>query len=146
MGTGGTENSTGITVIRWTARSLGMLISGLFLFIFIGEAWESHSRHPDASAFGDINLIAAIGLGLMGVYIIAMFMALRWEHAGTIISVGALGTFFVIVFLGLFPGNVSGGFSLRGVLNPFLLVFWVPAILYLICWGLEERQRRSAGV
>jgi hypothetical protein len=131
MGTERKEKSAGITTIRWIARGFGMLISGFLLFMFIGETWEAHLRH--AAASGDIKPIAAIGLGLMGIYIIAMLLALRWEHTGTLLSMGALGAFFVMIFLGLFPGNVSGGFSPRGVLNPFLLASWLPVLLYLLC-------------
>jgi hypothetical protein len=52
-----------------------------------------------------------------------------------------LGGFFVMLFLGLFQGNVSGGFSTKGVLNPLLLAFWLPILLYLLCWGVEKRLR-----
>jgi hypothetical protein len=44
---------------------------------------------------------------------------------------------------GSFPGNVSGGFSPKGVLNPILLCFWLPVLLYLLCWGLEGKQTRE---
>jgi len=57
------------------------------------------------------------------------------------LGVAALGGFFVILFLGLLPGNVSGGFSSKGVLNPLFLAFWLPILLYLLCWGLERRGR-----
>jgi len=50
-----------------------------------------------------------------------------------------LGQFLAILFLGLLPGNVSGGFSLKGVLNPFFLALWLPIALYLVCAGLEKR-------
>jgi hypothetical protein len=143
MSTDSEEVSTGIAAIRWLARSFGLLISGFCLFMLIGETWEGHLRNVTASAFVHITPIAGIGLGLMGLYIIAMFLALKWEHAGTLIAVGALGAFFVILFLGSFPGNVLGGFSLRGVLNPILLSFWLPVLLYLICWGLEGKRRRE---
>jgi hypothetical protein len=146
MGTDGKKDSTGIKTIRWFARGFGMLISVFFLFMFIGEALESNLRHPTTPVFSDINPVAAIGLGLMGIYIIAMLLALKWEHAGTLLSVGALGAFFVIMFLGLFPGNVSGGLSFRGVLNPILLFFWLPVLLYLLCWRLEVKQTRQPDV
>ncbi len=143
MSTDREEVSTGIAAIRRLARGFGLLISGFLLFMFIGETWEGHLRNSTASAFVHITPIAGIGLGLMGLYIIAMFLALKWEHAGTLIAVGALGAFSVILFLGSFPGNVSGGFSLRGVLNPILLSLWLPVVLYLLCWGLDGKRRRE---
>jgi len=80
---------------------------------------------------------------LMGIYNIAMLLALKWERAGLLLGVVSLGSFFVMTFLGLFHGNVSGGFSPRGVFNPILLAFWLPVLLYLLCMGLEGRMRRK---
>jgi len=57
-----------------------------------------------------------------------MFLALRWERASPLLGAAFLGSFFVMIFLGLFHGNVAGGFSPKGVLNPFLLMFWLPRI------------------
>ncbi len=142
MGKEREEKSAGIATIRWIARGFGMLISGSFLFLFISMIWKAHLQQPDASGFDDVNPFVMIVLSLMGVYIMGMLLALSWERTGTLLSMGGLGTFSVIVFIGLFPGNVSGGFSSRGILNPFLLVLWLPVLLYLICWGLEGKQRR----
>ena len=127
-----------IAVVRRWARVLGVITAVFFLFMFIGESLGSRTRS------GPIEPIAAIGLALMGIYIVAMFLALKWERAGSLLGVAALGSFFVMLFLGLFHGNASGGFSSRGVLNPFLLAFWLPVLLYLLCWGLEGRGRKKA--
>ena len=128
------KNAT-IVVIRWSARVLGVIMAGFLLLMFIGQSLESNSL-PES-----IEPIAAIGLGLMGIYVVAMFLALKWERVGSFLGVAALGGFFVILFLGLLPGNVSGGFSSKGVLNPLFLAFWLPILLYLLCWGLERRGR-----
>ena len=114
---------------------LGVIFAGFFLFMAIGESLQSHTP---------IKPLAAIWLGLAGIYAVVMFLALKWERAGSLLGLAALGSFFVMLFLGLFHGNVSGGFSLKGVLNPFLLAFWVPVLLYLLCWRLEGRGRRKA--
>jgi hypothetical protein len=79
----------------------------------------------------------------MGVYVVAMFMALKWERAGSLLGAASLGIFFVMMFLGMFHGNVEGGFSLKGVLNPVLLAFWLPVLLYLLCGRLEGRGRKA---
>ncbi len=128
------KNAT-IVVIRWSARVLGVIMAGFLLLMFIGQSLESNSL-PES-----IEPIAAIGLALMGIYVVAMFLALKWERVGSFLGVAALGGFFVILFLGLLPGNVSGGFSSKGVLNPLFLAFWLPILLYLLCWGLERRGR-----
>ena len=75
----------------------------------------------------------------MGLYAIAMFLAFKWERAGTLLGTIVLAGFFTILFLGLLPGNVSGGFSTRGVLNPVFLALWLPIVLYWLCQGLEKR-------
>ncbi|MCK5051398.1 MAG: hypothetical protein KAS53_06660 [Candidatus Cloacimonetes bacterium] len=127
------RKNAAIVVIRWSARVLGLIIAGFLLLMFIGQSLESH---PPSDP---IELIAAIGLALMGIYVVAMFLALKRERLGSFLGVAALGGFFVIMFLGLLPGNVSGGFSTKGILNPVFLVLWLPILLYLLCWGLERR-------
>jgi hypothetical protein len=133
------RKSAAIVVMRWSARILGLIIAGFLLFMFIGESLESN---PLSKSF---EPMAVIGLILMGIYVVAMFLALKWERVGSFLGIAALGVFFVILFLGLLPGNVSGGFSLKGVLNPLFLVFWLPILLYLMCWGLERRRREDEG-
>ena len=129
------RKNAAIVIIRWSARVLGLIIAGFLLLMFIGQSLESNSLPKS------IEPIAAIGLALMGIYVVAMFLALKWEHVGSLLGMAALGGFFVILFLGLLPGNVSGGFSSKGVLNPIFLALWLPILLYLLCWGLERRGR-----
>ena len=131
------RKNAAIMVIRWSARVLGVIMAGFLLLMFIGQSLESNSL-PES-----IEPIAAIGLALMGIYVVAMFLALKWERVGSFLGVAVLGCFFVILFLGLFPGNVSGGFSSKGVLNPIFLAFWLPILLYLLCWGLEKRRQEQ---
>jgi len=126
--------NTAIVVIRWSARVLGLIMASFLLFMFFGYVLDGRNPLSDPLA-----PFAAIGLTLMGIYIVAMFMALKWERAGWLLAAIALGGFFIIMFLGLLPGNVSGGFSAKGVLNPVFLALWLPILLYLVCWGLEKR-------
>jgi len=130
------KKNVGIVVMRWSARILGSIMAGFLLLMFIGQSLQSGSL-PES-----IEPIAAIGLALMGIYAVAMFLALKWERVGSFLGAAALGGFFVIMFLGLLPGNVSGGSSTKGVLNPIFLILWLPILLYLLCRGLE---RRGAG-
>lgn len=128
------RKNASIVVIRLSARVLGLIMAGFLLLMFIGQSLESH---PPSDP---IEPIAAIALALMGIYVVAMFLALKWERVGSYLGVAALGGFFVIMFLGLLPGNVSGGFSTKGILNPVFLVLWLPILLYLLCWRLERRR------
>jgi len=129
------KKNVGIVVMRWSARILGSIMAGFLLLMFIGQSLQSNPL----SVSEPIEPIAAIGLALMGIYVLAMFLALKWERVSSLLGAAALGGFFVIMFLGLLPGNVSGGFSTKGVLNPIFLILWLPILLYLLCRGLERR-------
>ena len=128
------ENAT-ITFMRWSARVLGLtfvILAGLLWFYFKDEGTPGNSMGP----------LAAIAFGLMGIWAVAMCLALKWEHAAVLGGVGALLAAHVNgLFLGLFeyPGH-----ALVNVVNPILLAFWVPVLLYLLCWRLEGRGRRKA--
>ena len=120
-----------ITAIRWSARVLWLIFMGFFLR-FLGEGTPGNSTKP----------LAAIWFGLLGIYAVAMFLALKWERAAVPVAVAALLAAHVDgLFLGLFeyPGH-----ALINVVNPILLAFWVPVLLYLLCWRLEGRARRKA--
>jgi hypothetical protein len=129
------RKNAAIVIIRRSARILGLIMAGFLLLMFIGQSLASNPLSEP------IEPIAAIGLALMGIYVLAVFLALKWERVGSALGAAALGGFFVILFLGLLPGNVSGGFSPKGVLNPLFLALWLPILLYLLCWGLERRGR-----
>ena len=129
-----TERGAKTWAIRWSARVLGVIIAGFSLFMGIGESLQSH---------GSIKPLAAIGLGLAGIYAVAMFLALKWERAALLVGVAALlGAHLDLLFLGLF--EYPGHLTLVSVVNPLLLAFWVPVLLYLLCWRLEGRSRRKA--
>ena len=103
--------------------------------MFLGYVLEGRNPLSDSLAAS-----AAIGLALMGTYIVAMISALKWERAGSLVGAIALGGFSIIMFLGLLPGNVAGGFSSKGVLNPVFVALWLPILLYFLCRGLEQRS------
>jgi len=120
-----------ITVIRWSARVLWVIFVGFFL-PFLGQG----------GGVMQLRGLAAIWFGLLGIYVVAMLLALKWERAAVPVAVAALLAAHVDgLFLGLFeyPGH-----ALINVVNPVLLAFWVPVLLYLLCWRLEGRARRKA--
>jgi hypothetical protein len=108
---------------------------GFLLFMGVGEALESRPgpRQPLAP-------ITAIGFALMATYGIGLALALRWERIGAACSAVALGSIFVRLFFGMFPGNLPPP-DLSMVLNPFMLALWVPIVLY---WR-SGRQRTTGG-
>ena len=128
----GERRNAATAVIRWSARILGVTMAGFMLFMFLGYALQGRGPSPDS-----LTPFAAIGLLLMAIYALAMLLALKWERTCSLLGAIVLAGFFVIMFLGLLPGNVSGGFSARGVLNPVFVVLWLPILLYLICRRLE---------
>jgi hypothetical protein len=125
--------NTVIAGIRWSARILGVIMAAFLLLMFFGYFVEG--RNP---SFDSLSASAAFGLVMMAIYVLAMFLALKWEPTGALLGAVALGVFFAIMFLGLLPGNVSGGFSPRGVLNPVFLTLWLPILLYFTCRRLEK--------
>ena len=122
------RKNAAIVVIRWSARILGLIMAGFLLLMFIGESLGSNSNPLSEP----IEPIAAIGLALMGIYVVAVFLALKWEHVGLLLGLAALGSKFVLL-------GIRIGFSHKGVLNPFFLTLWLPILLYLLCWVLEGR-------
>jgi heme A synthase len=130
------RKNAAVVVVRWSARVLGLIFAGFLLLMFIGQSLES------GLPLKSIEPVAAVGLALMGIYTVAMLLAPKWERLGYCLGGTALGGFFVMLFLGLLPGNVSGGFSTRGVMNPIFLAFWLPIVLYLLCWRLEKKGEK----
>ena len=119
-----------ISTVRRSARVIGVVIAVLLLALFIGEAMQSETPP------GQIEPTAVLGLAPLGVYIVAMFLALKWERAGSLLGAGALGIFLVIVFV----GSTADG---KTVL-PFVLIFWVPIVLYVVCWHLERSSQEPS--
>ena len=73
------EKNAAITVIRWSARVLWVILMGVFL-PFLGEGTPGNSMGP----------LAAISFGLLGIYAVAMCLALKWERAAVPVGVAAL--------------------------------------------------------
>jgi len=129
-----TASNTAAKVARWSARVVGVIAGSFLLLMFFGYFLKGQAPSSDS-----LTPFAAFGLVLMGTYALAMFLALRWERTGAILGATVLGGFFAIMYLGLLPGNVSGGLSIKGVLNPVYLFLWLPILLYVACWRLEKR-------
>ena len=129
------ETNRRIATFRKAARILGAIITVFLLVFGIGEMLEARGR----ASSQPLELISAIGLGLLVLYGAGLVAAFKWERLGALLAAAGLGATFVMLGFRMFPGG-GGGFGLMGVLNPFLLFFWVPVILYVLSWRLESRR------
>ncbi len=120
-----------VSTLRWTARVLGAVIVVFSLVMFVGESLESRSRGSSLDAG------AVAGLSLMGLYLFGLLVAWWRERLGA--AMGAAGLGGVFVFVAVREGT-------RWVLNPFLLGFWIPLLLFLAAAWFEARARRPAGL
>src|SRR3974390_1648238 len=80
-----------IRFLRWSARVLGVLLAGFFLFMFIGESIETRDHYPPMDAMTVVRVTPAFA------YAIAMFLALKWERAGAILGGASLAIVAIIV-------------------------------------------------
>jgi len=130
METDRSDQRVPIATVRRSARVIGVVIAVFMLAMFIGEAMQSET--PPSQ----IEPTAVLGLAPLGVYVVSMFLALRWERVGSLLGAGALGIFIVMLFM----GSPADGKSVL----PFFLVFWVPILMYWFCWYLERSNQETS--
>ena len=126
-----------IPLFRWSARVLGLVVAGFSLFMFIGETFFG-TRHTSSHP---IEPGALVGLILGGGYVIGMFVALKWERAGAILAGASLG----LLAIGLLGSGLHSHRdpALAALWGSILgLVFFLPVVLYILCWWLEDRDRK----
>ena len=113
-------------VFRWTARLTGLAFVGLIVSLWIGEGSPNLAKDTPTQLLQYL-LFVTIPLGFL--------LAWKWEGLGGIISLMALVGIYVGEFLtrGRFPG---------GWVFPTLAV---PAILFVICYLLEQAQPSADG-
>jgi hypothetical protein len=142
-----TEQGVKIAGIRRSARVFAVIAAVLVALIWllmIAEGLDmrarGHAPGPNETCFG-LAPLAAIWFGLIGIYAVAMSLALKWERAAVLVSVAVLlGAHVDGLFLALF--EYPGHLTTVAVVNPLLLPLWVPVLLYLLCWRLERRTLR----
>jgi hypothetical protein len=125
-------------LIRWIARITGTLMVLFTLFMFIGEALESHKRNGSiTSSFSPIVIVIFI---VWGISLAGLVLALWKEGLGGIIS---LAGFMLTYILNLFNNEAS----MRGSAITVFVIFSIPSILYLIYWKLnkDELLRQQSG-
>ena len=109
-----------IKIFRWVLRVLSGLIIVFFLFMFIGEAFFSENPGKPIST-NDILQLSTMGLGLIG-----LGLAWKWELIGGIIALAA--------FIALVVINPT-------VINPSLLyIVPITAILFILLWTISRKK------
>jgi hypothetical protein len=105
-----------IAVVRWTARTIGIVLLGLIAAFAIGEGVPN----PLTLSIREIMLTVALLTMMFG-----QVVAWRWEGIGSLLILGGFALFAI----------VNHGVPLNVVFGPWL----VTGLLYLICWVGECR-------
>lgn len=109
------KGKNGVTVVRWWARILGVVMGILIAGIFIGE---SGGHGPTVTNIGDVLSFVPFVL-MFGGIIVTFF----WEGiGGAMTALGGLAE----------QGNVI--VVVHGGLNPFILVFVFVGLGSVYCW------------
>lgn len=119
------KNRTGINIIRWSARILGLLLIIFCLIFFIGERLESQNPIDTYNKW----VFAALGIGLA-----ALILAWWKEGLGGIIS---LVSFMVFNLLAAFS-PVEGSRYLSILLFPL-----IPSFLHVLAWWLTKNAIKN---
>jgi hypothetical protein len=122
-----------IPFLRWSARVLGVLLAGFFLFMFIGESIENRDHYPSMDTMTLVRVTPAFA------YVVGMFLALKWERAGAILGGASLA--IVAIIVAFFVPHDRGALSAIGA-SIAAFAFSLPVILYAVCRALEERDRK----
>ena len=116
-----------LSILRWSARILALLVAIFLLFMFIGEGIGGRPANAQPLQARDYFL-----LSLFGLYIIGLIIGLWREGLGGLISLVFMAIH--IIFL-----------KSEGIKN--LIYFYVmllPCILYLLSWYFNRRWARQA--
>jgi hypothetical protein len=112
------KETKSIIRFQWTLRVLSCLIIVFFLLMFIGET-------PSGEKTGEtLSTSAIIGLSILGIGLIGLVLAWRWELLGGIIALAS--------FVGL-------GITDRSIFLPTLLyIYPLIAILFIVLWATKR--------
>jgi hypothetical protein len=116
-----------ILVIRWIARIWSILV---FVFVLL------QIFTPDPYATQPVPLEDWFLLSLWGIAVLGLLVAWRWELAGGILTIA-------VMFL-----RELAWIVLKGAWLVNFLIVWLflvpPAVLFLIAWGLERKEREAS--
>ncbi len=121
------KTTTSISILRWTASIIGILLVAVTLLFLIGSLFEGQNRPgPGLSTFTKITFVVW-GMGLAGI-----ILALWKPGKGGLFS---LLSFIVFNILVVFSPNPDSHYSF------VLLIFLLPSILFLVFWWLKKQAR-----
>jgi len=123
-----TVNPRAIKILRWVARIWGVIIALVIIMIAVT---------PDPYAIGPLRGIEAFYLSLYAVSAFGLLVAWKWELIGALISIVAMLTQAISISIGK-----GFAFYIKGIVL-VELVFFIPAILFIVCWTLSRRQREQ---
>lgn len=116
--------SQSIKIFRWTLRILSGIFVLFTLFMFLGETlFQNGSLNPKPLSLHDV-----IQLSMMGIILVGLVLAWKWELWGGIF---ALAAYIVLAFI-----------NPRTLQPSLLLLYPVSAILFIVLWTVS----RNAGV
>ena len=117
-------------------------MGGFFLAMFIGEALQS--RHPEAIMHVK-PMDAAFGVAAV-LYGVGLFVALKWQRKGALLSLGALVGLQLLAGLKTFLSHRGLGAVLfglpGGIFNFGFLLFWLPVVLHIACSQTAAKPRK----
>jgi hypothetical protein len=124
------NNPRTLKIIRWIRRGWSILILvTVLLIIFMPPADQNQG------VANPVRLIEIFELGSYGLSVLGLVLAWRWEMPGAVIAIlGVVGHDVVFV--------IDKGYWMVGNFI-VVLVFVIPAILFLVCWGLPLRKREG---
>ena len=122
-----TVNPRAIKILRWIARIWGVIIALVVVMIAVT---------PDPYAVGPPSGIEIFYLSLYAVAALGLLVAWKWELIGALISIVAMLTQAI-------SGSIREGFAFMKIV-PVELVFFIPAVLFIVCWALSRRKREQA--
>jgi hypothetical protein len=122
-----TVNPRAIKILRWIARIWGIIIALVVVMIAVT---------PDPYAVRPPSGIEIFYLSLYAVSALGLLVAWKWELIGALISVMGILTQAISV-------SIREGFAFMKIV-PVELVFFIPAVLFIVCWTLSRRQREQA--
>lgn len=100
-----------VTVVRWTARAIGIALLGLIAAFAIGEGVPNPLRGSLPANMLTVALLTML---------VGQIVAWKWECTGSLLILGGFALFAI----------VNHGVPLNVIFGPWL----VTGLLYLVCW------------
>lgn len=115
--------SKSIKILRWTLRVLSGIFIAFILFMFIGETFFP----PESANSKPLSAESIIQLSIMGISVVGLALAWKWELTGGIIS--------LVAFIAL-------GFINTSVWHPsLLLIYPATAISFIVLWAISRNAK-----